>query len=162
MRGYYETTIRYYNQIANKTVKELYLVEALSFTEAEANVTKYLEDKEVKGFDVTAMKKNKYEELVYRMQEEEHGFYEAKVKIKYEDTKETTYKFLVAGLSVEDATRQVEQFVKDSEGKPNVIQVKHRDIEDLVMVKDCKENGGIIIGFEEQRNLEERMLDENR
>ena len=159
MRAYFETSIRYYDHDKNKTIRELYLVEALGFTEAEANITKYLEDKEVKGFDVLAMKKNRYEELVYRLHDVDFGFYEAKVKIKYEGQKETVFKFLIAGSSIEDATQQVKKFAEDSEGRPKVIQVKQREIEDLVMVKDCKENGVIIIGFDEQKELEERILE---
>lgn len=157
MRLFFETSISYYSQEANKTIKQVYLVQALSFTEAEANMTTYLGDCDIKDFDIKGIKKVKFEELVYRSVEEDYSFFEAKVKIRYEGQKENPYKFLVAGNSFEDATEQVKDFISDSEGFPNVVKVEARQIKDLVMVKDCKENGSIIIGFEEQKVLEDRI-----
>lgn len=158
MRAYFETIISYYDHNKNKTLKQSYLVEALSFTEAESNITSYLEDKEVKGFEVVSMRKRRYEELVYNLYDDDWVFYEAKVKVKYEGEKQISYMFLIAGASVSDATEKVISFVKDSEGESNVIQVKQKDLDDLVIVKDCKETGGVIIGFEEQKEIEKRIV----
>lgn len=157
MRGFFETGIRYYDQDQEKTISQLYLVEALSFTEAEANVTTYLTDIDVKDFEIKAIKKNAYNDLVYRVADEDYDWYEAKVSIKYDGDKANTYKYLIAGQSVKDATEQLVKFVRDSEGTPTVTQVKYREVEDLVLRKECEINGTVIIGFVEQKELEERI-----
>lgn len=157
MRGFFETSIRYFNQDEDKTVKQLYLVEALSFTEAEANTTTYLTDLDIKDFEITAIKKNAYSDLVYRVGDDEYEWYEAKVSIKYDGDKASTYKYLIAGRSVKDATEQVNKHVRDSKGKPTVTQVKFRAVEDIVLKKTCELAGTIIVGFIEQVDLEERL-----
>lgn len=157
MRGFFETKIGYFDQDQDKTVTQLYLVEALTFTEAEANITTYLTDFDIKDFDIKSISKNAYSDLVYRVGDDEYEWYEAKVSVKQDGDKTAKYKFLIAGKSVKDATVQVTKHVSDSEGKPTVTQVKIRDVEDLVIKKTCEMQGTIIVGFIEQVDLEERI-----
>lgn len=161
MRGFFETQIRFYDKVEEKYVTHTHLVEAFTFTEAEANITKFINDSdgdEKRSFDLKSLKKNSYTDLVYRLGDYEYDWFEAKVSVKWsENDKATPYKYLIAGRNVKDATEQVVKFVKQTEGEPTVISVKIKDLEDLVLKKECEFNGTIIIGFVEQLELEERI-----
>ena len=74
MRGFYETKIKHYSEEIEKLVTKLFLVEGLSFTEAEANITEYLTDIDIKDFEILAMKKNRYDEVLYRKEDLDWAF----------------------------------------------------------------------------------------
>lgn len=159
MRGFFETQIRFYSKVDEKYYTHTHLVEAFTFSEAEANITQFINDIDKKRtFDLKSMKKNFYTDLIYRVGDYEYDWFEAKVWVKFsENDKETPCKFLIAGRNVKDATEQVIKHVNKIEGKHTVISVKVKDLEDLVLKKDCEINGTIIIGFIEQLELEERI-----
>lgn len=159
MHGIFEVTISRYSA-KGKKLKELYLVQAHSFTEAEANITQHLTGEEIKGFQVTAMRRNAYEDFLYKIQQEaEKEFFEAKVKVKFDgEMKEYNYKYLVAADNVKDATAQITEYIEDNKGKPRIIQVKHRAITNIILLKECKEQGTILVSFEKQREIERRIM----
>lgn len=62
----YECGVRYERTMANgitKKVTELYLVDALSFTEAEGRITKEMEPFFSGDFDVVTIKRTNYSEI---------------------------------------------------------------------------------------------------
>ena len=62
----YECGVRYERTMANgitKKVTELYLVDALSFTEAEGRITKEMEPFYSGDFDVVTIKRTNYSEI---------------------------------------------------------------------------------------------------
>jgi hypothetical protein len=67
MHTWFETKIRYEKTMDNglvKKVTELYLVDALSFTEAEARIIKEMQPLISGEFQVTAIKRANYSELI--------------------------------------------------------------------------------------------------
>lgn len=164
MREFFETKIQYFDKDTNKTKKPIFFVQALSFTEAEANITQYLEDEEIESFQVLAMKRNRYEALVYPLQVlEDLPFFELKAKIGGEGAKDfVNCKFLVSAENVEHATQQVLELAEDSGEDAKVYYVKHKELSDLVLKKECEKGGVIVIGFDEQKKIELKILEAER
>ena len=80
MQRYFECKIRYEKQITDtndkdcgkvKKITETYLVDALSYTEAEARIVKEMAQY-IKGeYSITGIKQAKYAEIFYKEQSEE-------------------------------------------------------------------------------------------
>ena len=82
MSTWFETKVRYDKVMENgaqKTVTEAFLVDALSFTEAEARVTKEMEPYITGDFSVSAVKKNKFADVFFK----DGGDRWYKVKVAY-------------------------------------------------------------------------------
>ena len=102
MAQYFETEVSYQKEDetgALKPVKDLYLVDALSYTEAEARITKEVENTRG-GFKLKITKKNITE--VFENQLREDTYWLAKVDyISFDERslkeKKTTHKMLVQG-----------------------------------------------------------------
>ena len=69
MSQWFETKVKYYKTMldtgAIKSVTEPYLVDALSFTEAEARITKEMEPFVSGDLTVTAVRKVRFEDVLY-------------------------------------------------------------------------------------------------
>lgn len=68
MPQWFETKVKYNRTLetgAEKTVTEPYLVDALSFTEAEARITEEMQPFVHGDFVVTAVKKVRYDDVFY-------------------------------------------------------------------------------------------------
>lgn len=82
MTQYIETKVRYQKTMENgmqKTVTEPYLVDALSFTEAEKRITDEIACYMSGDFSVSAVKKSNISEIFWSEQSEDDKFYKAKV-----------------------------------------------------------------------------------
>lgn len=105
MAQYFETEVSYQKEDetgALKPVKDLYLVDALSYTEAEARISKEVENTKG-GFQLKITKKNLTE--VFENQLREDTYWLAKVDYivwdeKTQKEKKTTHKMLVQGAGI--------------------------------------------------------------
>ena len=83
MSQWFETKVKYDKTMldtgAIKSVTEPYLVDALSFTEAEARITKEMEPFVSGELTVTAVRKVRFEDVLYLVQSEnQHDYYRRK------------------------------------------------------------------------------------
>lgn len=108
MNRYFEVGIRYEKTIENgmqKKVTEQYIINALTFTEAEARIINEMSAFISGEFDVVTMKITKYSEII---DNDGDRYYKAKVNtIEIDDSTEKEKKtptfFLVRVKSIEDA-----------------------------------------------------------
>lgn len=161
MRRYFETKIKYYDKEADKQVSKVYLVEAFGFTEGEANVTTYFNDlhKENKtAFEITAMRKVWYTDLIYD-KEVEGEWFEVNVEVDFgDDSKPMKEKYLVASGDVQEATNKVIKYSEENGGNETNIQaLKYKAIEDIVIKKQCGLNGTVIVGLSQQLEINEHI-----
>lgn len=128
MAKYFECKIRYEKQITDpndkdcgklKKVTETYLVDALSYTEAEARITKEV-GMYIKGeYSITTIKQIKVAELIFREDDLCEDWFYVKIKITVIDESRGTEKLVPATLlvraeSVEDALKRFKEAFKDS------------------------------------------------
>ena len=130
MAKYFECKIRYEKQITDpndkdcgklKKVNESYLVDALSYTEAEARITKEVAQY-IKGeYSITNIKQAKLAELIFREDDLCEDWFYVKIKITVVDESRGTERLvpqtlLVRGESVEDALKRFKEAFKDRAG----------------------------------------------
>lgn len=166
MIRYFECSLTFYEERASKQTKRVYLVDALTFTEAEANMTKYMTEwEDIQDFTIKSMKRIKYDDLVYREEfEDDYKWYECKVKVKLDGDREASYKYIVADIGARDCVSQMNHYLLDTEGKYEVYAVQEKEVHDLVLIKVCCEecetcdSNVRIVNFEEQREIDQRTL----
>ena len=120
MSNWFECKVRY-DKIdeqsgKEKTVTEPYLVDAMSFTEAEERIHKEMEAYISGDFEVSAIKREKLAD-VFHFEDSDKWY---KCKVVYVDVdeksgkeKKTAYPMLVMGNSIENATENIESSLKD-------------------------------------------------
>ena len=118
----FECGIRYEKTLENgmqKKVTELYIVDALSFTEAEGRVIKEMSCYLSGEFEVVSEKITTYSEIVMSDNAEADKWY--KVKINYividektEKEKKTAVYYLVQAKDIDDARRMTNKFLEGS------------------------------------------------
>lgn len=128
MAKYFECKVRYEKQITDpndkdcgklKKVTEAYLVDALSFTEAEARIAKEV-GQYIKGeYTITNMKQAKYAELIWNEEDLCEKWFTIKIKITIPDENSGTEKLvsqtlLVCAEDLEDAIRRYKEAFKDT------------------------------------------------
>ena len=110
MRNYFQTKIKIEKQAEEgkiKKVTETYLVDALSFTEAEARINKEMQPFISGEFTVDAIARKNYSELIDK--EEGEKYFECKVNfITLDEVKGIEKKTAVVMLVAADNTRQAE------------------------------------------------------
>lgn len=97
-----------------KSVREAYTIEALSFTEAEAAITKEMSPYISGEFAVVEEKIAPYKEVFFSDNEKADKFYKAKLAFitideKTEKEKRTAVTYLVQAASLEDARKNVDE-----------------------------------------------------
>lgn len=118
---WFECKIKYEKMMddgVQKKVTELYVVDALSFTEAESSIIEEQSAFISGEFEVTDIKKAKYTEIFFSDKESDDRFY--KVKIQFITIDEKTYKekltnvlYIVQANSLETAVK----YISDIMGK---------------------------------------------
>ena len=113
--NFFECSVKYTDS-EGKTVKELYGVEAYSFTEAEAviidEMSPYVHDG---SFEVVSIKKVPYENVLFSTNESDDKFYKVKVtfvsvsEVTAKETKTTTSCLVQAG-SIHDADAKINEY----------------------------------------------------
>lgn len=112
---WYETTVRYERQTENggqKKVSEVYVVDALSFAEAEQRITEEMEPYCSGKFDVKKIAIAPYTEVFFSEDEEDDKFFRATVALIMLDErtgkeKKNNVTYLVQANNIETARRYV-------------------------------------------------------
>lgn len=125
MTKYFETTVKYEKVMEdglNKTVKDKYLINALSYTEAEAKATKEAQGF-CEAFEVADIKKAKYAEI-FRAQTTDEK--------KSGKEKKTKHTVLVEADSLSDALKKLNEGIKGTMADYNAVCVKETNIVDVI------------------------------
>lgn len=144
----YECGVRYERTMANgitKKVTELYLVDALSFTEAEGRITKEMKPFYSGDFDVVTIKRTNYSEIA----ENDKGDKWFRAKLLYitlDDKgreKKTATHFIVRATDINNAHTVVVQHMKTSFVDYEIATLDETKIMDLFryMVNTTSSNG---------------------
>lgn len=96
-----------------KKVTELYVVDALSFSEAEARITEEMSHYINGVFDVDGIKKTNYKEIFFSDDQAADKWYKAKLQFttvdeKSEREKKSSIYYLVQGFSLDDARLSID------------------------------------------------------
>lgn len=122
MKNWYECKVRYRKADLNgeyKVVTEAYLVDGVSFTEAEARINEEMSAYISEEFKVTNIRLTNYSEVVY--DENSENWFKSKVSlIAYDDEsgkeKRQNMYMLVQGDDVEDAFDKIKEEMKGTVG----------------------------------------------
>ncbi len=114
---WFETRVRYDKTMEDgkqKKVTELYVVDALSFGEAEERITREMSHYISGEFDVKAITPTVYGEIFFSDADRDDRWYKAKLSFitideKTEKEKRTAVNYLVQGASVQSAVKNIEE-----------------------------------------------------
>ena len=137
--SWFETKVRYEKELENgmqKFVTEQYVVEALSFTEAEAAITKEM-SLYIRGeFKITDIRPATYGEIHFSEAEVDDKWYKAKLQFiildeKTEKEKVATVMFLVQAGSVQGAVKNVTEVMIKTASDYTLVSVIETKIMDV-------------------------------
>ena len=114
---WFETKIQYEKTMEDglqKKVKEQYVVDALSFTEAEKRITEEMSSYISGTFDVADIKKASYKEIFFSDDGTADRWYKAKVQFitideKTEKEKRTNVYYLVQASTIHQAVKNIDE-----------------------------------------------------
>lgn len=114
---WFETKIQYEKTMEDglqKKVKEQYVVDALSFTEAEKRITEEMSSYISGAFDVADIKKASYKEIFFSEEGTADRWYKAKVQFitideKTEKEKRTNVYYLVQASTIHNAVKNIDE-----------------------------------------------------
>lgn len=140
----YECGIRYERTMENgmtKKVTELYLVDALSFAEAEGRITKEMEPYISGDFDVVTIKRTNYSEIVENDSDSADKWFKAKLMFVTLDEKSGKEKkqavhFIVKATDINDAHTRVVEHMKGSVMDYEIATLDETKIMDLFNASD--------------------------
>lgn len=118
---FFECTVRYECNVEDGSVKkvsEVYIVDALSFTETEKRITEEMLPYVQGDFDVMAIKRTQYGEYLNTDGDDER-FYKAKVVFitideKTAKEKKSPYYYIVRAASIDEAHRKVDEALSNT------------------------------------------------
>jgi len=161
MSNWFEAKVKYQKideKGKEKNVSELYLVDALSFTEAEARITKEMEAYISGEFNVINLKIASFSELL----PSEYGdrWYKAKVAIVSIDEakgkeKKINTTMLVEARDIKEAFDQIEKYMESSISDYQIKSITESTIMDIFPIHD--ENPEEIVEEEEVPVVENEM-----
>lgn len=137
MNSWFEVKVRYEKVMENglqKKVTEPYLVEALSFTEAEARITNEVTPYISGEFSVNAIKKTNLSEIFWN----EDGDYWFKVKVNFitideksgAEKKKASY-IMVQAKDLRDASKVFDEGMKSTMSDYQIANIKETSIIDI-------------------------------
>lgn len=136
MKNWFECVVKYDKLMENgmqKKVSEPYLVDALSFTEAEARIIQEMTPFISGDFEVKTIKKENYIELLF--DETADRYYRCKLNFISSDDaageRKTSYYYLVQANTVDQANDHVISFMKDSLADFEIESIKETKIIDV-------------------------------
>lgn len=139
MNSYFECAIRYEKVMENgaeKKVTERYLVNALSFTEAEARIVEEMKVYISGEFAVKGITPSKYSEVVPSDDSAHDKYWAVKIEFFSLDEKSGTEKinsqiFLVQADTVDTANRRIHEHLKQTMCDYRIVTVKETKIVDV-------------------------------
>lgn len=139
MRTYFETKVRYSKTMENgkeKMITEVYIVDGLSFTEVETRIIKEMQAFITGEFEVSAIAKTKYSELVKDSSEEADKWFKCKLMFisldeKSGEEKKTAYYYLVQAEDLEHAKNNINEFMKSSMADYEISSISETNVLDV-------------------------------
>lgn len=139
MKDYFLCKIRYEKTMENgmqKKVTEPYLVESLSFTEAEARIIEEMTPFITGEFAVSDIKRTNYSELFPSNEESADKWYEGKLAFitldeKNGKEKRTYTKVLIQASDIQDAMKKLDEGMKGTMADYQSISLKETAIMDV-------------------------------
>lgn len=137
---YFEVKVNYTKNAENgqKKATEIYLVDAMTFAEAEARMTEELKDFCHEDFSVEAVKKSGYADQYLNYVDGK--YYKAKVSFIAVDEKTgkekyTNVCYLIEAKDLPNAVTNVQRMIKDSVHDTEITAMMKTDIVDVIMEK---------------------------
>ena len=145
MALWFETKVRYDKTMENgvvKKVNEPYLVDALSFTEAEARIIEQITPYISGEFSVSAVKKTRISEIFFNEADEADRYYMVKVNFITIDEKSGVEKksasyILVQAGSFEGALRHFMEVMKGSAADFEIASIAESPLMDVFPIDLC-------------------------
>lgn len=143
MNRWFTCKIRYEKTLENGLIKketEHYLVDALSFTEAEARIIEEVTPFISGEFEVTGVAKANYSELFYAEEEAADKWYKVKMVFltldeKSGNEKRTATNVLVQAADLRDAIKKLDEGMKGSMADYEIVSVAETPLMDVYMYK---------------------------
>lgn len=141
MRQYFECKIKYNKVLEdgnNKVVTEKYLIEADSFTLAEANFTKVIMPYISGEYLIDDISRARYEEIFMSNDSESEKFYDAKLAFTMLDEKsgkekKTSVLMLVQAKDMRDAMNKLDEGLKSSMMDYQSVKLQEKAILDVFL-----------------------------
>lgn len=136
---WFETKIRYEKTMEDgleKKITELYVVDALSFTEAETRITEEMSSFISGEFKVTDIKQASYGEIFFSDAAADDKWYKAKLQYimfdeKTEKEKRTTQYFLVQTATLSDAVKHIVEAMSTYMGDYAIVSIAETQVMDV-------------------------------
>lgn len=137
--NWFETKIKYDKMMDNaqiKTVTEQYVVDALSFTEAETRILEEMSCSISGDFKITDIKQTTYKEIFFSDMEMDDKWYKAKLQFitideKTEKEKKQNIYFLVQAGSLQKAVKYIDEEMGKTMNDYVIASVAETSIEDV-------------------------------
>lgn len=136
---WFETKIRYEKTMEDglqKKVTEQYVVDALSFTEAEGTITEEMSAFISGDFKITDIKTAAYSEIYFTDVDGDDRWYKVKIQMitldeKSEKEKRTNINYLVQAHTLQGAVKNIEEAMKASMSEYDIVSVAETQIMDV-------------------------------
>ena len=146
--NYFEVKVKYEKTQEDgmqKKVTETYLVDAISFSECEDRMIDEMKVYISGEFEVNAIQKAKYNELVESVDTSADKWYKCKLLFitldeKTEKEKKSAVHYLVQGSSLENAKNNMVKFMSTSSIDYEFVEIKETPIMDVFKYKGKKVN----------------------
>lgn len=141
MHTFFEVRVRYEKVMetgTNKQVTEPYLIDALSFTEAEARIIEEMKPFISGEFKVKAVKQANYSELFFSNDKNADIWYKAKLAFVTLDEKsgaekKTYTNILIQALDLRDAVKKLDENMKGTLADYRIVSISETKIIDVYM-----------------------------
>ena len=138
--NYFITAVRFEKVLENglvKKVTERYLVDALSFTEAESRTIEEMRPFISGEFSVTAVKTSKFSELFLAEEADADIFYKVKIQFitldeRTGNEKKTSAEMLVEAADLRDAIRRFDEGMKGTMADYQIVSVAEMPIVGII------------------------------
>lgn len=138
MKTWFETKISYEKEVEGgmmKIVTESYLVDALSFTEAEAKIITEMKPYITGEFSIAAIKRQNYVEVFGLDAEKGDRYYACKLEfICLDETgaeKRTVVNMLVCAFNIDEAKTSLHECMKGTEADYEVVAIRETKLIDV-------------------------------
>lgn len=147
MHMFFEVRIRYEKTMENgqnKKVNEPYLVDALSFTEAEARIINEITPFISGDFKVKAIKEANFSEIFFSNEESADTYFKARLAYVTLDErsgaeKKTYTNVLVKAADLRDAVKKLDEGMKGTLAEYEIISIAETKIMDVYLYKPEEE-----------------------
>lgn len=147
MHTFFEVSVRYERVMengSNKQVTELYLVDALSFTEAEARIIEEMTPFITGDFKVKAVRQANYSELFCSNNPNADTWYKARLAFVTLDEKsgaekKTYTNILVQAVDLRESVKRLDEGMKGTLAEYEIVSIAQTKIMDVYMYTPEKE-----------------------